>query len=358
MIIEKVKLKNFRNINEIEFLPDKRMNIIYGQNAQGKTNILEALWLFSGQKSFRGAKDNELINFESKQAENKILFKDEDQNIQECKIIIKDGKKFFLNEVEQNKVSELAHKIAFIVFSPADIFLISEGPEVRRKFIDLAICKLYPLYNEKLKTYKRLVLQRNCILKDYKFHSDLEPMIEVFENSIAKFGCEIIRYRKRYLELLCKYLPEIFEGMSNNKENIDLEYICTASDNFNEFLNLLKQSRKEDINTLSTSIGPHRDNIEIKINNLSAKIFGSQGQKRTAALSLKLAEAKVLQETIKIVPIALLDDVMSELDSKRQNYILNNIDGWQVFITCCDPENIRKIKNGKIFKINNGKIES
>lgn len=357
MIIEKIEIKNFRNIENIELLPDKKMNIIYGKNAQGKTNILEALWLFSGQKSFRAAKDIDFIRFEKNKAENKIFFEDEQKNKNECHVVIKEGRRFFLNEVEQKKAFDLARKIAFIVFSPADIFLISDGPEVRRKFIDLAICKIYPSYSEKLKKYKRLVLQRNSTLKDYRFHSDLEPIIEIFENSISQLGCEIIRYRKRYLELLCKYLPKIFEGMSENTEKIELEYVCTASEKTNEFSQLLKQSRKEDMNTLSTSVGPHRDNIEIKINNLSAKTFGSQGQKRTAALSLKLAEAKVLQETTKIVPVALLDDVMSELDSKRQNYILNNIENWQVFITCCDPENIKKIKNGKIFKIKDGKTE-
>ncbi len=355
MVFKKLQLYNFRNIKEAEIFPHEQMNVIYGENAQGKTNLLEALWCFTGAKSFRGAKDSELIKFENKTAKLVLEFYD-DGRIQECIIEISKTRKAILNGVDYGAASKLAGKIYSIVFSPNDISIIKDGPIFRRKFLDTAICQLYPVYISIFKRYTRALDQRNKILKEIKYNPLLEEFILDFEKELAECGTQIIKYRKTFVNDLNKFLPKIYKGLSSGKEKILLEYNFNASENKEEYLEILKQSRKEDILNISTSIGPHRDDLNIEINNVSARSFGSQGQKRSAVLALKLAEAAVINKITGKKPIALLDDVMSELDTSRQNYILNHIKGWQVFLTCCDEENILNIENGKIFKVQNGKI--
>jgi len=335
--------------------PCDAVNVIYGENAQGKTNFIEAIWLFTGAKSFRGARDSELVLSGETAAFLKTEFYLDNRN-QDCEIKIEKKRSAVLNGIPLQSVSQLAGNICAIVFSPSDLNLITDGPAVRRKFLDTAICQLYPAYIDKLKTYNRALAQRNFVLKDLKYHSELFNMVEVFENTIANVGADIIKYRIRYVERLNEFVPIIYSGFTCGKENLKIDYISTGSRDANEFYMILKNSRKDDMNTLSTSVGPHRDNLEIKINDMSIKTYGSQGQKRSAALSLKLSEAEVIKSITKQQPIALLDDVMSELDPGRQNYILNNINNRQVFITCCDPSNIKNLIGGKIFRMQDGAL--
>ncbi len=356
MIFKKLEITNFRNIESEVLEFDSGMNVIYGQNAQGKTNILEALWCFTGAKSFRGAKDSELVAFGKEIAKIKLTFFD-DEREQECVINIQKGRSAELNGVNFSHASELAGKLYCIVFSPNDLNIIKDGPVNRRKFLDTAICQLYPAYIGIYKRYIKALEQRNSILKNLKFNPNMEEFIEDFEKELASSGILIINYRKRFIEDLNCFLPEIYKGLSNGREQISAEYETKAGNTEEEFLKNLKFSRKEDMQTLSTSIGPHRDDINIKINGISARSFGSQGQKRSAALSLKLAESAVISKITEKTPVALLDDVMSELDISRQNYILNHIKGWQVFITCCDIANTENLKSGKIFEIENGKAK-
>ncbi len=355
MIFKNLSIENFRNIKSERFSFDKGMNVIYGQNAQGKTNILESLWCFTGAKSFRGAKDFELVNFNSEQAVLKLEFFDENRE-QDCVIKINKGRSAVLNGVEYPHASALAGKINCIVFSPNDLNIVKDGPINRRKFTDTAVCQLYPAFIGISRRYTKALEQRNSILKNLKFNPNMEEFIEDFENELAECGCSIIKYRKNFIETLNKYLPEIYNGLSNGKEKISVCYESGAGEDKEEFLRLLKTSRKEDMQSLSTSIGPHRDDVDIKINGISARSFGSQGQKRSAALALKLAESAVISEITEKTPVALLDDVMSELDISRQNYILNHIKDWQVFITCCDVANFENLKAGKIFNIENGRL--
>ena len=355
MIFKSLKIKNFRNIVSENFNFDSGMNVIYGQNAQGKTNILESLWCFTGAKSFRGAKDSELVNFNSDFAELELDFFNETRE-QNCIIKINKSRSAVLNGVEYPHASALAGKINCIVFSPNDLNIVKDGPSCRRKFLDTAICQLYPAFIGISKRYVKALEQRNSILKNLKFNPNMEEFIEDFEKELAETGCSIIKYRKNFTENLNKYLPEIYCGISNGKEKISVNYESTAGEILEEFLENLKNSRKNDMQSLSTSIGPHRDDIDIKINGISARSFGSQGQKRSAALALKLAESAVISEITGQTPVALLDDVMSELDISRQNYILNHIKDWQVFITCCDVANFENLKKGKIFEIKNGKL--
>ena len=353
MRIKSLKIENFRNIKDIQIFPSDEMNVIYGENAQGKTNIIEGIWLFTGAKSFRGAKDEELKRFSCEKARLKIEF--EAQKIEKtAQIEINDKRIACLNEKPLKSVSHLAGKFNAIIFSPTDLRLLSDGPKVRRKFLDMAICQLYPTYIEILRGYTKAVTQRNKILKDFKNNSSVLPLLDVFENEIAVSGEKIIKYRLRYIEILKEFIPEIYKGISNGRENLEIEYI--SSNTGENLLTDLKNSRKEDMFTYKTSVGPHRDDLEFKINGISAKNFGSQGQKRSVALSLKLAEAEILKKTTGEYPICLLDDIMSELDPKRQNFILNHIKEMQTFLSCCDPETLKNLKEGKRFQIKSGEV--
>ena len=353
MRIKSLKIENFRNIKDIQIFPSDEMNVIYGENAQGKTNIIEAIWLFTGAKSFRGAKDEELKRFSCEKARLKIEF--EAEKIEKsAQIEINEKRIACLNEKPLKSVSHLAGKFNAIIFSPTDLRLLSDGPKVRRKFLDMAICQLYPTYIEILRGYTKAVTQRNKILKDFKNNSSVLPLLDVFENEIALSGEKIIKYRLRYIEILKEFIPEIYKGISNGQENLEIEYI--SSNKSENLLTDLKNSRKEDMFTYKTSVGPHRDDLEFKINGISAKNFGSQGQKRSVALSLKLAEAEILKKNTGEYPICLLDDIMSELDPKRQNFILNHIKEMQTFLSCCDPETLKNLKEGKRFQIKSGEV--
>ncbi|MCQ2477917.1 MAG: DNA replication/repair protein RecF [Clostridia bacterium] len=352
MQVKKLICKNFKNILETELEFSQNMNVICGENAQGKTNIIEALWLFSGAKSFRNTKDNNFINFNCENASiySEFIF----EGVQKtAKIEFSDKKQAFINGKKTKNVSDLAECYKAIVFSPSDLSLVCDGPKERRKFLDVSIGCLYPKYIEILKNYSRAVIQRNQTIKEYKYDGSLSVMLDVFEKEIAENGEKIIKYRKKYIETLNNYLPEIYNNMSSGKEKIKTVYVANICDNIIE---KLKESRKEDMYTGITSVGPHRDDISFFINGNDARTFGSQGQKRCVALSLKLSGANVLKEISGEYPVCLLDDVMSELDPKRQNYILNHIKDMQSFITCCDPLNTKGLKDGKIFKIKDGKL--
>mgnify|MGYP006324304045 FL=1 len=306
-----------------------------------------------GAKSFRGAKDEELKRFSCEKARLKIEF--EAEKIEKsAQIEINEKRIACLNEKPLKSVSHLAGKFNAIIFSPTDLRLLSDGPKVRRKFLDMAICQLYPTYIEILRGYTKAVTQRNKILKDFKNNSSVLPLLDVFENEIALSGEKIIKYRLRYIEILKEFIPEIYKGISNGRENLEIEYI--SSNKSENLLTDLKNSRKEDMFTYKTSVGPHRDDLEFKINGISAKNFGSQGQKRSVALSLKLAEAEILKKNTGEYPICLLDDIMSELDPKRQNFILNHIKEMQTFLSCCDPETLKNLKEGKRFQIKSGEV--
>ena len=352
MNIKKIEIQNFRNISDIGLEFDKEINVICGENAQGKTNIIEALWLFSGAKSFRNTKDTEFIKFGQSRA--KIYTEFNMLGVENsAQIVFDDKKTAFLNEKKLPNTSSLAGKFNAVVFSPTDLTLVTDGPDKRRRFIDTAIGQLYPNYIEILRSFSRAVMQRNKIIKDYRYDKTLSVMLDVFEAEIVEMGNKIINYRKKYISVLNNYVSKIYNGISCGKENIEIFYISKNEVLDNE---ILKFSRENDMFNSTTSVGPHRDDINFNINDISARSFGSQGQKRSVALSLKLAGAEVIKEITGEYPICLLDDVMSELDENRQNYILNHIRNWQSFITCCDTYNIKNLKEGKIIKIRNGGV--
>ncbi|MBE6799799.1 MAG: DNA replication/repair protein RecF [Ruminococcaceae bacterium] len=362
MTINSVKIKNFRNIAELSFTADNGVNVIYGENAQGKTNILESIWLFTGCKSFRGAKDNELIKFGEDFAKINLDFSD---NIREKKseIIIADKKKnASLNGVSLRSTAELIGSFYAVIFSPVHLSLIKDGPAARRKFLDTALCQLKPSYAEHLAGYKRALIQRNALLKDLHLNSELYDMLDTWDDQLARYSACVIKERLQYIDLLSDYSKSIYSGISENKENFSVFYSkninkeLSVKDIYLNEIEILKNSRKEDIFSKTTTVGPHRDDLEILINNVSARSYGSQGQQRSCALALKLGESEIIKKVTGETPVALLDDVMSELDEKRQDYVLNHINDRQVFLTCCDPSQVLRLCGGKSFLIKGGEI--
>ncbi len=354
MSVKSLKCRNFRNLSDIELIPHKGMNVICGENAQGKTNILEAIWLFSGAKSFRGAKETAFLKLGEQKGRNSLVYEKEGIDIS-ADMEFSEKRTVFINGKQQKGPAALAGQFNAIVFSPVDLSLINDGPSARRKFLDIGIGQLYPSYISFLRDYSKAVLQRNQTLKDYRYDASLGIMLDIFEEEIANKGKRIIEMRIDYLERLKKYIPDIYFGLSSGREKISAEYIKTADEN--EILDALAASRREDSYSATTSIGPHRDDIDFKINGMSARQFGSQGQRRSIALSVKFAGAEVINEISGEYPVCLLDDVMSELDPLRQNYILNHIKGWQCFLSCCDPSDFKGLEEGKIFEVKKGEVE-
>lgn len=364
MIVKKLRFENFRNLLNNEIIPCEKVNVIYGDNAQGKTNLLEAIWLFCGGHSFRGSKENELVHFEDNFFKLTMDFYscDREQNAEIS--FAQNKKKIKLNGVEKNSSSYLTEVFSCVVFSPENMTLIKRGPSLRRKFLDGAICQQRIRYAAALSKYNQIINQRNALLKDIFKHKELKDTLPIWDDSLCITGAIILKERLEYIKNLKVYAQKFHNDISQCKEVLDIEYISTADiteedsiETITEKLrNAYQKSRNDDYHTGYTNVGPHRDDMEIKINNISAKTFGSQGQQRSAVLSLKLAQAQMLFEKNNEKPVILLDDVLSELDSKRQDFLLNKVDGYQVFVTCCEESNKEQLKNGKVFYINNGEV--
>ena len=361
MKINNIQIENYRNIPSLRLDFDS-VNIIWGENAQGKTNLIEAIYLFTGAKSFRGVKDSQLIQFGKDFSRLKIEFENSGRQ-QNAEIIIKNKRQAKLNGIAKKSPSQLGDELKAVVFSPIHLSMIKDGPAERRKFIDNALCQLKSGYRNLLKDYNKALKQRNVLLKDISSNSSLEAMLYVWDKNVAKAGAKIIYQRLKYIDSLTPFVKDIFSGISSGREEIELKY-CSG-DKFDAdtekiekyLLFALEQNRTQDIFNKTTSVGPHRDDIEIMINGINARLFGSQGQQRSCVLAIKLAEAGLLKDLTGEEPIILLDDVMSELDEGRQDYLLNHIKDRQVFITCCDKNTILKLKQGKTFHNKCGGLE-
>ncbi len=359
MKIKGISLENYRNFNNLNVSFDD-VNIIWGENAQGKTNLIEALYLFTGAKSFRGARDRELIKLGEDKSRLKLFFEDNGRE-QEAEIILEERRRLSVNGVNKKNTHELSEIFKAVVFSPAHLGMIKDGPRERRRFIDGALCQLKANYGKLLKEYERALQQRNSLLKDLIKHPEMEDMLYIWNDNLAKSGAKIIYQRLKYIENLSPIVNDIFLGISKNKESIELKYrgcaelIPDVGDIEKKLSEAFKDTKVQDIVNRTTTKGPHRDDIEVLINGSNARIYGSQGQQRSCVLALKLAEAALLKKMTGREPVALLDDVMSELDEGRQDYILNNIESTQVFITCCDKESVLRLKQGKTIRMENGR---
>lgn len=350
MNILSLNYEGYRNLQPGEIVPESRINVIYGKNAQGKTNLLEAMWLFTGGRSFRGSKDADLIAVGGQRAELNLRFFSEERE-QSAQIRVENARRSAaLNGIPKKSASELIGKFCAVLFSPEHLSLVREGPSFRRNFIDSALCQIKPGYAVLLAHYNHTLVQRNTLLKDIPRHAELLDTLEIWDEKLARYGEEVIRCRMQYIEYICEPARQVYAGISENREKIELIYRKSA-----EILpEALKNSRHDDIYTGHTGFGPHRDDLEILIDSQSARSFGSQGQKRSVVLALKLAEAETLRSKTGEKPVIFLDDVMSELDSGRQDYLLNHLDSCQVFITCCEPDAVKRLKAGALFEMNSG----
>lgn len=363
MIIKKLQFENFRNLenSSIEFFDN--VNVIYGNNAQGKTNLIEILWLLCGGHSFRAGKENEMIKFGENFYKIYCEFYSYNRD-QKAKIeYVKNKRKITINDVDKKSSSYLTEIYSAVLFSPDHLELIKSNPGLRRKFIDTAICQNRIKYANILTKYNKILNQRNILLKDSN-NKNIDDTLCIWDEYLSESGAKIIKERMNYISSLKKVAEDFHRGISDNKEiltvkyqtNLDISEENTEQEIKEILYNAYLNTRNEDIRYGHTNIGVHRDDISILINDLPAKIYASQGQQRSAVLSLKLSEAKLLSDTNEEKPIILLDDVLSELDNLRQDYLLNQIKDYQVFITCCEESNKKQLKEGKIFNIKNGVI--
>ena len=353
MWIKKIKIKDFRNYENQEINLNKNINIFYGENAQGKTNIVEAIFLFSIGKSFRTNKDSELIKFGKEISNLEIDFEKEDRS-GNIKIFIGNKKNILVNDIKIKKLSELFGNIHSVIFTPDDINILKGGPQNRRKFLDIMISQLRPNYLHTYNLYLKTLEERNNYLKKLKIEKKEEDILEIWEEQLVNYAKIISNYRNEFIEKIKNKIENIHNIITEKKENIKIEYI---SDCLNEekYKKILKGTRKIDIIKGFTTKGIHRDDFIIYINDKPVNIYGSQGQHRTAMLSLKMSELEVIKEEINEKPILLLDDFMSELDEKRRNNFIENIKDTQVIITCTDKLLLKNIE-GKIFNVIEGKI--
>lgn len=360
MYIKNLQLKDFRNYEELNIELNNGVNVFIGDNAQGKTNILESIYYCSLAKSHRTSKDKELVSWDKPEAYIKAYIA---KSRLDKKIEIKirrDGKKGInINSIKISKISELIGIFNAVLFSPEDLKIVKESPVYRRKFIDMEISKLNSKYYHNLVQYNKALNERNTTLK--KWGVNLENVIEVYDTQLAKYGSYIIKERVKYIEMLNKKGKLIHNEITSGNEDIEFAYMTNLKDIGNieqELKETLDKNIKHDFEKKITSYGPHRDDFSIRINGIDTRNYGSQGQQRTAVLTIKFSSLEIIKDETGEYPVLLLDDVLSELDLNRQKYILNSIKNVQTIVTCTGIENIKNYldEHAKIFIVNFGRI--
>ena len=357
MFIECIELSDYRNYSHLHIDFHKGTNVLYGDNAQGKTNILEAVYVCSTTKSHRGSKDKEIIRFGADESHIKMMVRRDgipyriDMHLKKNK-----AKGVAVNGVLIKKASELFGIVNVIFFSPEDLNIIKNGPSERRHFLDAELCQLDKIYLSDLSNYNKILNQRNKLLKDMVYRPELSDTLPVWDMQLAAAGKKIIRRREQFVKELNEIVHEIHYRISGGKEELFLSYEPSVS------LEMLEQElervKPRDLKMCQTSVGPHRDDLLFSIGGVDIRKFGSQGQQRTSALSLKLSEIELVRKSIHDTPVLLLDDVLSELDSNRQNYLLNSICDTQTIITCTGlDEFIRnRFEINKVFEVISGQV--
>lgn len=356
MYFTDIRLKNFRNYIDQTICFHPKVNIIRGNNAQGKTNILEGLYIMSLGKSFRTNKDSEMIGFNADYCSVKSTYiKDETERNIEI-ILSKIGKSLIIDGYKAKKSSELIDNVYIVAFTPEDMKIVKDEPERRRRFMDRELCQLKPVYYSNLQKYKKALIQRNALLKQGDYD---EGLMEVWENNLVEYGSKIIIERAEFIDKIKDISKTIHEKITEGREELKLSYDASISGDKEvkyEFQRIIRNERKRDTYRGSTGSGPHRDDIIITIDDMDVRNFGSQGQQRTAALSLKLAEVLLIKEDKKVSPVLLLDDVLSELDEKRQEFLLKSFSDVQLFITTAEMKETlwSNLPDRRIFNVNEG----
>ncbi len=356
MYVKELKLDGFRNYEKEHFTFSSGTNMIYGNNAQGKTNALEAVYLFSIGKSFRTQQDRELIHFEKDFTRISVLFEDQTRENEIEIVVRRDRKKQIkVNGVPITKMGELIGKFTVVLFSPDELNLTKGSPNARRRFLDIAVSQMRPKYYHILRRYNKVLEQRNNLIKKLRASHDdtLRDTIAVWNEKLADYGMRIIEYRKQFVEKLRVFSKNIHFEISG--EAFEVRY-KPAFETKEQFINKLTASFAKEIEQGFTLYGPHRDDLDIETNGRDIKVYGSQGQHRSAVLALKLAQADMIFEDTGEYPVLLLDDIMSELDADRRAYLAGKIRDKQVIITCTDVEDLPEGENSARIHIENGAI--
>lgn len=375
MIITEFTADGFKNLRNISISPSEGVNVIHGENAQGKTNLIEAIWILSGARSFRGTKEKDMVAFDGEFARLGLKLRDSSRE-QVIEAVISRNpreRKITLNGVKQRYLSGLFGALKCVVFTPEDLELSKGSPDNRRDFIDLCISQIKPAYSKTVAKYENVLLQRNALLKNISLGISSPADLDVWDEQMSRLGAYISVLKYQYTKKLSIFAKRLYDEISNYREDFSLGYLSTVYQSLEgredwsgemaaEYLEMLRRNRNEDIRVGFTSAGIHRDDVGVIINGSLAKDFGSQGQNRSAALAMKLGQAFILNEETSEMPVILLDDVLSELDKSRREFIISKLSGMQVFITCCEPAGRLKgrrfeMKNGEIFNRRAKKVE-
>lgn len=358
MIIKSIELENYRNYDSLNINFDDHTTILYGDNAQGKTNILESAYLSGTTKSHKGSRDKEIIKFDKNESHIKTVVLKNNREYQ-IDIHLKKNKSkgIAINRVPIKKAADLFGLINIIFFSPEDLNIIKNGPLERRKFMDAELCQIDKIYLSDLSNYNKALNQRNALLKEMIHKPELKETLPIWDEQLINYGKKIITRRQKFIDDINIIVKDIHSKITSGKENIDVSYDPNIEDIF--FLDELVKNKEKDMRFCQTSVGPHRDDIKITVDGIDIRKFGSQGQQRTCALSLKLSEIKLVENTINDKPILLLDDVLSELDKNRQSDLLDNLLDTQTIITCTGIDEF--VKNrfslNTVYKVTDGSIE-
>ncbi len=352
-------VRSFRNIKNAEFYPSTAVTVVCGENGQGKTNLLESIFMLTGAKSFRHVKDRELPDKDGDgRAEIDSVFFAEGRR-QEIRLSVgSKGRTASLNRGSEKKASELAGKFCCVVFSPEHLDLVKGTPAERRRFIDTALCQLSAGYLSKLRDYMRLLAQKNALLKDARNISAAYDMLDVYDERLAETAAYITAYRRRFAAEVEEEAREAYSSVSGNREVFGINYLSTTGndDELSEISRMISSARGDDIRLGYSTVGPHRDDLELLLDGDPARVYGSQGQQRTAVLALKLAEAGLFRKKLGEEPVLLLDDVLSELDGSRQEFLLRRLGGSQAVITCCDPNFIERETDADVWRMDSGML--
>ena len=359
MIIKSLELSGFRNYDFLNLEFDRGTNILYGDNAQGKTNILEAIYLCATTKSHKGSKDKDIVKFDAQEAHiRSYLEKDGIERRIDMHLRKNKSKGIAVDQVRLKKAAELLGLMNVVFFSPEDLSIIKNGPGERRHFVDMELCQLDSFYLYNLNHYNKIVNQRNRLLKDLFLNPSLRETLNIWDMQLASFGSKVIERRAAFVRQLNEIITQIHFKLSGGKEELRIVYEPDVTEeNFEEEL---KKNQEWDIRMKITGTGPHRDDFSFLAGDVDIRKFGSQGQQRTAALSLKLSEIELVKRMTKDTPILLLDDVLSELDSSRQNYLLNSIGEIQTIITCTGLDEFvrNRFEINRVFQVVNGTVSA
>lgn len=364
MTVDHIKLSSFRNYHDVEVALSPGINVFYGENAQGKTNLLEAVRYLSCARSFRAQKERDMIAFGSDCAlvRARILHSDRDFTV-EARLFSAARRQLYINEIKQKSASCLSGILNTVVFLPDDLFLVREGAAVRRKFLDAALCQLRPRYLTALTEYTRLYEHKSRLLRDLREKPSHLETLDVFSQRMAQYGAVLINYRSAFIKKLSPITDSVHSDISGGRDRLSMNYKTVSAVTepgapaeevsavlYAHMLSL----RKAEIDAHACLTGPHKDDLELFINETPARAFGSQGQARSAALSLKLAEREIYFQDTGQYPVLLLDDVLSELDARRRDFVLNRISGGQVLITCCEEGLVKTA--GRVLYVENGNV--